>query len=121
MMNEPQQPVETFQQLYVEIRKYFLLQKEFVKVDFVEKLSILLSTFIILFVVVALIMSTLLFLFIALAYTLEALVGSLALSFAIIALVYVLLIIVFYAMRKKLIINPIVNLLTGLFLTKDKE
>jgi len=120
-MNETQQPVENFQQLYAEIRKYFLLQKEFVKVDFVEKLSILLSTFIILFVVVALIMSTLLFLFIALAYALESLVGSLALSFAIIALFYVFLIVVFYSLRKKLIINPIVNLLAGLFLNKEKE
>lgn len=118
-MNNKQSSIDNFQQLFAEVKSYFILQKEYVKVDFVEKLSLLLATFIILFVLIVLSMSILLFLFIALAYAIESLVGSLSISFVIIAFSYLILLVVFYSLRKHLVINPIIKLLVRMFLKND--
>lgn len=117
-MVENKQPVEDFEQLIAEFKKYFLLQAEFVKVEFVEKLSIILSTLLIITVVLVMVIAALFFLFLALAYALEPIVGSLALSFTIIASIYLLMTLVFFLFRKKLVINPLVKLLANLFLSK---
>ncbi|MFW9596370.1 MAG: phage holin family protein [Paludibacter sp.] len=117
-MADYHEPIENFQQLYTEIKKYLSLETEYIKVDFVEKLSIILSTLFIMSIIIVMVISTLLFFFFALAYALESVLGSLAISFGVISLCYVLLIVLFYAFRKKIIINPIVRFLTNLFLTK---
>lgn len=118
-MSDYKEPVENFDQLFAEVKKYFSLEAEYLKVDFVEKLSIIISTLLIMTIIIVLVISTLLFFFFALAYSLENLFGSMAISFGVITLCYLIVIAIFYSLRKKLIINPIVRLLTNLFLTKD--
>lgn len=120
-MIEYQEPVENFEQLFAEIKKYLALQTEYVKVDFVEKLSIILSTLLIITIVLVMVVAALFFLFFSLAYALEPVLGSLALSFALIAGLYLLLTAIFYSLRKKLIINPLVRLLTNLFLNNSNN
>lgn len=117
-MVEYKEPVETFEQLFAEIKKYFSLQAEYVKVDFVEKLSIILSTLFILMVVMVMVVAALFFLFLALAYALEPVFGSIAISFTIIALIYLVMTALFFVFRKQLVVNPLVRLLSHLFLTK---
>jgi membrane-bound ClpP family serine protease len=114
------EPVENFQKLYDDIKKYVELQTEYVKVEFVEKLTILLSTLLIIMLLLVLAIAALFYLFFSLAYLLVPVVGSLALSFAIISIIYVFLIILLFSFRKKLIVNPLARLLTKLFLNKFK-
>jgi len=118
-MKTTQEPVENFQQLYADIKKYVELQADYIKVEFVEKLTILISTLLIIILVIILAMAGLFYLFFSMAYAIELMVGSLALSFALVAVFYVLLIIALFAWRKKLVINPLVRFLTKLFLTKN--
>ena len=120
-MKSTPEPVENFQQLYDDIKKYVVLQADFIRVEFVEKLTILISSFLIIMLVVILAMAALFYLFFSLAYLLEPLVGSMALSFYIISALYILFIILLFAFRKGLIINPIVRFLSKLFLTKTKN
>jgi len=49
------------------------------------------------------------------------LVGSLAISFCIIAAIYVVLIILVFVFRKQLVINPLVRFLSKLFLNKIND
>ena len=84
MINNPE-PVENFQQLYEDVKKYVFLQMEYVKVEFVEKLTILLSTLLILTLITVLAIIALFYLFFSLAYAIEPVVGSLSISFGIIA------------------------------------
>jgi len=49
------------------------------------------------------------------------LIGSLALSFAIISAIYILLTVILFSYRKRLVINPMVRFLSGLFLTKNED
>ncbi len=115
------QSIQNFQQLFFEFKKYVELQKEYAKIELVEKLTILLSTLILVFVLIILGMVALFYLLFTLAYLLESVVGGLTASFAIIGGISLLLIAVTIIFRKKLIINPMVNFLAGLFLNDSTK
>jgi membrane-bound ClpP family serine protease len=120
-MTTNQDPSTNFQQLYDDVKKYVELQTEYVKVDFVEKLTILLSALLIIALILVLAIGALFYLFFSLAYALEPVLGSLALSFGIISGIYVVLIVFFILLRRQIVINPLVKFLTNLFLTKPNK
>lgn len=66
-------------------------------------------------------MVALFYLSFALAYILDPLVGGLMVSFSIIAAFHLLLVLLVITFRKKLIINPMVNFIAGLFFENDNE
>lgn len=107
--------VENIQQLFIEFKKYLELQKEYTKLEVTEKLSILLSTLILVLLVVILGVVVLFHLSFTLVYVLAPLVGGLIASYALIACFHVLLIILLVLFRKRLIINPTVKFIAGLF------
>lgn len=113
--------IENFKQLFIDFRKYLELQKEYTKLDLVEKLTILLSTLIMVLVLIILAMVALFYLLFALAYVLEPLVGGLTISFAIIGCINILLIIIVATFRKQLIISPMVKFLANLFLNDSNK
>lgn len=110
--------IENIRQLFLEFKKYLLLQKEYTKLEVTEKLSILLSTLILILLIIILGMMALFYLSFTIAYMLAPVVGGLFASFSIIAGFCILLIILLYVFRKTLIINPMVKFLASLFLTK---
>ena len=112
--------IENFQQLFFEFKKYLELQKEYTKLEFTEKLTILLSTLIMIVILIILGMVALFYLIFALAYVLKPLVGGLMASFAIIAGINILIMALVIIFRKQLIISPMVNFLANLFLTDSK-
>lgn len=120
-MEKNSEQTNNFQQLYEDVKKYVELQTEYVKVEFVEKLTILLSTLIIVTLVLILVVAALFYLFFSLAYTLEPFFGSMAISFAIISGIYVILIALLMIFRKRFVINPLVKFLSNLFLTKTNK
>ena len=113
--------IENIQQLFFEFKKYIELQKEYTKLELTEKLTILFSTLIMILILIILGMVALFYLLFALAYILEPYIGGLTISFAIIASINVVLILLVVAFRKKLIITPMVNFLANLFLTDSNK
>ena len=113
--------IENIQQLFAEFKKFLVLQKEYTKLELTEKLTILLSTLIMILVLTILGMVALFYLLFALAYILEPLVGGLMVSFGIIAGINVLLIAIIYFFRMQLIISPMVNFLANLFLNDSNK
>lgn len=120
MMFADDKSIENFRQLFIEFKKYLNLQKEYAKLEITEKLTTLLSALVLLLVVVIFGMVALFYLSFALAYVLGPHVGGLMVSFSIIACFHILLIILVIVFRKKLIINPMVNFIAGLFFDNDK-
>lgn len=120
-MSTQQNTVENIQQLIAEVKEYISLQKDYAKVDFVQKLTILLSTLIMILILIILGMVTLFYLLFVLAYALEPLVGGLVYSFSIISGISILLIVIIYRLRTKLITNPLVKFLTNLFLNDSNK
>lgn len=113
--------IDNFRQLFLEFKKYLELQKEYTRLELIEKLTILLSRLIMILVLLILGMMALFYLLFALAYVLEPLVGGLKVSFAIIAGISSLFILLVILFRKQLIITPMVNFLSRLFTTHSKK
>jgi Protein of unknown function (DUF1469). len=104
-----------FQQIFEECKKYIELQKEFVRLELIEKITIVFSTLLLILVIFILSMMVLFYLLFSLAYLLDPYVGGLTNSFLIISGIVLVLIFLFYFLRKKLIINPILNFIANLF------
>ena len=69
--------IDNLQQLLAELKKYAELQKDYVKLHLVEKLTILISTLILVFILLILGIIALFYLSFTLAYVLEPHVGGL--------------------------------------------
>lgn len=108
--------IDNLTELFKEIKKYLKLQGEYVKLDLVEKLTILLSTLTLIFVLIILGTMAAFYLSFMLVYVLASATGSLVAGYAIIGGILILLAFIIYRLRQKLIFQPMVNFLARLFL-----
>ncbi len=113
--------INNLESLVKEVKRYIELQGQYLKLDVVEKLTILLSTLILILILTVLSMMALFYFSFMLVYALAPLTGSLISAYAIIGAVILLLGILIYQMRKKWIFKPIVNFLSKLFLEDSSE
>ena len=111
--------IDNLQQLFVELKKYAELQKDYVKLHLVEKLTILVSSLILVLVLVILGIIALFYHSFTLPYVLSPHVGGLMVSYGIITGCIILLIILIIFFRKRLIMQPMVNFLANLLLNDD--
>ena len=108
--------IDNLTELFKEVKKYLKLQGEYVKLDLVEKLTILLSTLTLIFVLIILGTMAAFYLSFMLVYVLASATGSLVAGYAIIGGILILLAFIIYRLRQKLIFLPMVNFLARLFL-----
>ena len=108
--------IDNLQALLTEVKHYVDLQKDYVKLDITHKLTILISTLILILGLMILGMIALFYLSFTLAYILEPHVGGLTNSYAIITGSILLIGILVYLLRKRLIIQPLPNFLANLIL-----
>ena len=111
--------IESIGNLLLEFKKYLELQKEFVKLDATEKMTVILSAILIVTVLLLLGSIVLLFLTFALAYYLGDVLGSLSLGFGLISAFILLLTVIFYLNRNRMVIQPMARFMTKLILTKE--
>lgn len=111
--------IESIGKLLLEFKKYLELQKEFVKLDATEKMTVILSAILIVTVLLLLGSIVLLFLTFALAYYLGDVLGSLPLGFGLISAFILLLTVIFYLNRNRMVIQPMARFMTKLILTKE--
>ena len=108
--------IDNLTELFKEVKKYLKLQGEYVKLDLVEKLTILLSTLTLIFVLIILGTMAAFYLSFMLVYVLASATGSLVAGYAIIGGILIFLAFIIYRLRQKLIFQPMVNFLARLFL-----
>lgn len=113
--------IESIGRLFLEFKKYLELQKEFIKLDAAEKLTVTLSTILIVAVLLLLGSIVLLFLTFALAYYLGDALGSLPVGFGIIAALVLLLTVIFYVNRNRMVIQPLARFMINLIITKEED
>ena len=111
--------IDNLQQLLAELKKYAELQKDYVQLHLVEKMTILISSLILVFVLLILGIIALFYLSFTLAYILEPHVGGLMMSYGIITGCIILLILLIVVFRKRLIVQPMVNFLANLLLNDN--
>jgi O-antigen ligase len=111
---------DNIQNLWKEAKNYLELQKEYLKLDTAEKLSVLLSAVATVAVCLTFALSALFFLVLAFAFWLADFVGG-AWSFAIVSGVMLLFIILTLLVRKRWIMQPITRFVVSLFVDENEE
>ena len=101
--------IESLEQLFVECKNYILLQKDYLRLELVEKLTILASAIILTTIAIILGMMALFYLSFSLAYIMAPHVGGLTVSFAIITAALLILLALIYGFRKQLIVRRLVK------------
>ena len=109
------QNIETLAGMLEEAKRYASLQKEYVKLNVVEKTVKVLTVLIMTIILVTLVLLSLIYFSFATAYALEPYMGLVS-SFLLVGTAYLLLILVVICFHKKLIVKPLVRFLASLLM-----
>ena len=107
--------IETIAQLIESAKHYVGVQSEYVKLDVIEKVGKLVTLATVSLIVLLLVMMMLIYLSFALAYCLSSYLGTPG-AFALVAGIYLLLLILFVLKRHQWIEKPLVRFLADLLL-----
>lgn len=107
--------VESIAQLVEVLKNYIGLQKEYVKLDVIEKVVQLLTALAVAIVFIILGVAVLFYLSFAVVHWLEPLTG-LALAYFLVAMLFLVLIMLVFAKRKAWIQRPLVRFLSSILL-----
>ncbi len=113
--------IENMQRLFLEFKKYIELQKEYIKLDTAEKLTVIISATISISIMLILGAMVLFFLSFAIAWYLSDILNSMPLGFGIIAVFCLILCIIFYYKRETWVFQPTARLMVKLFIKKDEH
>ena len=108
--------IEIISQLFAELKKYAELKGKCLQIDFVSKMTILLSALIVGAILFALSTIVILFLSYTAVLFLAKMMGSITWACFLVALGVIV-----YAMRRRWIVNPLANFLGRLFLSDETE
>lgn len=109
--------VETIAQLVEVLKHYLGLQKEYVKLDVIDKVVRLLTAAALAIVFFLLLIAVMLFLSLSFAFWLSTYTGT-PLAFLIVAALHLLLLLLVFAYRKPWIEKPLVKVLAGILLSE---
>lgn len=104
-----------------EVKHYLQLQKRYIALDAVEKVTRLLSAVAVAVVCLILGAMILFFTLYALAEWIGALLGSAAAGFLIVAIILLVMAMVFFSHRQQWVVQPLARLMAGLFLEGEEE
>ena len=103
------------------MKRYLQLQKRYLALNAVEKVTRLFSAVAVAVVCLMLGAMVLFFALYALAWWAGALLGSVATGFIIVAVLLMVMAIVFYCHRQQWVVQPLARLMAGLVLDNDYE
>ena len=101
----------SFEELISSLKEYFNIQKKIIKLEAAEKASEFFSEAASMIIVVGLFFAVFFFLSFALAYGLSSLLGSMFYGFAIVAGLYLLIAIILFSGKERLLKTPMMNLM----------
>lgn len=104
-----------------EVKHYLQLQKRYMALDAVEKVTRLLSAVAVAVVCLILGAMILFFTLYALAEWIGALLGSAAAGFLVVAIILLVMAMVFFSHRQQWVVQPLARLMAGLFLEGEEE
>ncbi|MGN0233078.1 MAG: phage holin family protein [Bacteroidaceae bacterium] len=107
--------------LSLEVKRYLQLQKRYLALDAVEKVTRLLSAVAVAVVCLILGAMVLFFTLYALAEWIGTLLSSSAAGFLIVAILLLVMAMVFYSHRRQWVVQPLARLMAELFLDTEEE
>lgn len=113
--------IESVKRLFLELKNYLGLQKRLLVLSTAEKLTVLLAAIAIVAVVTIVGAMALLYLTFALAYFIGDRTGNLPLGFACVGGTLVVMGLIFYALRDRLVVQPLARFIVTLFHDKSEK
>ena len=111
---------DAYKAMAKDVKEYANLQIQLFKLNTVEKLSQILSLLVVIIAGAILLMAAFVFFSMVFVLWMKGLTGSMMTGFLILGAFFVLLFIIFFLLRKKLMINPLIKKLSSV-LFKDSE
>lgn len=103
-----------------DLRSYLSMRYDLLKLELIEKMSKILAVIVLIFVCITLLLAALIYFSFALSYALRDVLGSVIPGFCIIGGFFLIVLAVFIAFRKQILINPLVKVI-GDILFPDEE
>ena len=117
-----QEEFKKVEELALHIKAYIQTEIELIKLLFAEKLSKILSNFLAIMVLIWLLLIGILFASLSLAFFIGERLGKMSTGFIIVSLIYLLLAVVIWYLRERIIRIPILNgILSQLFDSQKKS
>jgi predicted membrane-bound spermidine synthase len=117
-----QEEFKKVEELALQIKAYIQTEIELIKLLFAEKLSKILSNFLAIMVLIWLLLIGILFASLSLAFLIGERLGKMSTGFIIVSLIYLLLAVVIWYLRERIIRIPILNgILSQLFDSQKKS
>jgi hypothetical protein len=97
------------EELAIHIKEYIQTEIELIKLNFAEKLSKILSNFLAIIILIWVLLLSILFASISLAFFIGEKIGKMSIGFFIVSLIYLLIAMVSWYLRERFIRIPILN------------
>jgi hypothetical protein len=104
-----------------DVKEYMKMNYDLFSLNLIEKLSIILSLLFALFIGVLLLIVAFVYFTMAFVYWTELFFHSLIPGFLILGGVYVVLFFVFYLLRKRIFVNPLIKILSRILFHENKK
>jgi ABC-type multidrug transport system fused ATPase/permease subunit len=109
------------EELAIHIKNYIQTEIEIIKLNFAEKVSKILSNFLAIIILIWVLLLSILFASISLAFFIGERLGKMSIGFLVVSLIYLLIAMVSWYLRERLIRIPILNgILRQLFDNENK-
>ena len=116
-----QEEFKKVEELALHIKAYIQTEIELIKLLFAEKLSKILSNFLAIMVLIWLLLIGILFASLSLAFLIGERLGKMSTGFIIVSLIYLLLAVVIWYLRERIIRIPILNVILSQLFDSQKK
>ncbi len=112
---------QEYQKFADEIKEYASLNYKMFKMNLLEKLSLILTMFVLVMVVVVLVLAALTYFSLAAIYALKETLGGMAMGLTIVGGVFIIITALVLIFRKQWILNPLIKSLSNILFREDEK
>lgn len=117
----PESQTDIYKSFVKDIKDYVQLNYDLLRLNLVEKLSMIIALILSLFIGVLLVITSLVYFSIAFVHWMGVFFNSLIPGFLILGGLFIVLFIIFFLLRKRLFINPMIKLLSSIIFNDSKK
>ena len=120
-MDTSESQTDVYKSFVKEVKDYVSLNYDLLRLNLIEKLSLVIALILSLFIGILLVITAIVYFSLAFVHWTGTFFGSLIPGFLVLGGLFIILFIIFFAMRKRLFVNPMIKLLSNIFFNKPKK
>ena len=120
-MNTSESNTDIYKSFVKEVKDYVSLNYDLLRLKLVEKLSLVIALILSLFIGILLVITALVYFSLAFVHWTGTFFESLIPGFLILGGLFIVLFIIFFSLRKRLFVNPMIKLLSSIIFNEPKK